>query len=119
MARLYANENFPFPVVIELRRRGHDVLTIQETGKADQAIPDEAVLAFACTEQRALLTFNRKHFIRLQNSQSDHSGIIVCSFDSNFVALAERIHESIGKYEALAHQLIRINRPPRARRRLP
>ena len=74
MARLYANENFPLPVVIELRRHGHDVLTIQETGKADQAIPDEAVLAFACTEQRAFLTFNRKHFIRLHNSQSDHSG---------------------------------------------
>ena len=72
MARLYANENFPLPVVIELRRRGHDVLTIQETGKADQAIPDEAVLAFASTEQRALLTFNLKHFIRLHNSQSNH-----------------------------------------------
>ena len=35
MARLYANENFPFPVVEELRKLGHDVLTIQETGKAD------------------------------------------------------------------------------------
>ena len=28
MARLYANENFPLPVVGELRRLGHDVLTI-------------------------------------------------------------------------------------------
>ncbi|MCH8963229.1 MAG: DUF5615 family PIN-like protein, partial [Bacteroidetes bacterium] len=43
MARLYANENFPLPVVEELRRLGHHVLTIQETGKAEQAIPDEAV----------------------------------------------------------------------------
>jgi len=32
MARLYANENFPLPVVEALRRLGHDVLTIQHKG---------------------------------------------------------------------------------------
>ena len=32
MARLYANENFPLPVVEELRHLGHDVLTMQEAG---------------------------------------------------------------------------------------
>jgi Domain of unknown function (DUF5615) len=30
---LYADENFPLPVVQELRRLGHDVLTAQEDGK--------------------------------------------------------------------------------------
>ena len=65
MARLYSNENFPIPAVEELRRLGHDVLTIQETGHANQASSDEAVLAFACDEHRALLTLNRKHFVRL------------------------------------------------------
>ncbi len=44
MARFYSNENFPLPVVEELRRLGHDVLTIQETGKAGQAVTDEMVL---------------------------------------------------------------------------
>lgn len=65
MARLYANENFPFPVVLELRRLGHDVLTLQETGTAGRSMSDAAVLEFACAQKRALLTFNRKHFIRL------------------------------------------------------
>ena len=55
MARLYANENFPLAVVVELRRLGHDVLTIHETGKAGQAVSDEAVLAFASAEGRAVL----------------------------------------------------------------
>ena len=41
MARLYANENFPLPVVEELRRLGHNVLTIHETGKSGQSISDE------------------------------------------------------------------------------
>ncbi len=51
MARFYANENFPQPVVVELRRLGHDVLTVQETGRADQAWPDKQVLAFALSQQ--------------------------------------------------------------------
>ena len=68
MTRLYADENFPLPVVIELRRLGHDVLTMPEAGQAGKAVSDEGVLAFARTEGRAVLTLNRKHFIRLHGS---------------------------------------------------
>jgi hypothetical protein len=115
MARLYSNENFPLPAVEGLRRLGHDVLTIQETGKAYQSIPDEEVLKFAIEENRALLTLNRKHFIRLHRESPKHSGLVVCTFDPDFLALAQRVHEAIE--EALAaqgsldYQLIRINRP--------
>ena len=84
MSRLYANENFPHPVVLELRRLGHDVLTVQETGKADQALPDEAVLKLAADEGRAVLTINRLHFIRLHRSQPNHAGIVVCTFAPDF-----------------------------------
>lgn len=111
MAQLYANENFPLPVVEELRRLGHDVLTVHETGKAGQAVPDEEILAFARTVQRALVTLNRKHFIRLHRVQPDHSGIIVCTFDLDFVGLAHRIDEAIEAQDQLAGQLIRVNRP--------
>jgi Domain of unknown function (DUF5615) len=38
MARLYADEDFPLPVVEELRRLGHDVRTVQEAGRANQGI---------------------------------------------------------------------------------
>jgi hypothetical protein len=111
MARLYANENFPFPTVEELRRLGHDVLTIQETGKADRSTPDEEVLAFSSADVRVLLTLNRKHFIRLHNKHTNHAGIIVCSFDPDFIALASRIHEAIAARADLSNQLVRINRP--------
>jgi hypothetical protein len=67
VARLYANENFPLPVVETLRRLGHDVLTIQDTGRAEQTMPDAEVLAEAGGDQRAILTLNRKHFVRLHN----------------------------------------------------
>ena len=111
MANLYANENFPFPAVAELRRLGHDVLTIQETGKADRSTPDEEVLAFSSADVRVLLTLNRKHFIRLHNKHTNHAGIIVCSFDPDFIALASRIHEAIAARADLSNQLVRINRP--------
>lgn len=35
MARFYADEQFPFPVMELLRALGHDVLTVQEVGNAD------------------------------------------------------------------------------------
>lgn len=111
MARLYADENFPLPVVAELRRFGHDVLTLHETGQAGQAMPDEAVLAFACADQRAVLTLNRKHFIRLHAAQPEHAGIVVCTFDPDFVGQAQRIHGAIGSGMPLSNQLIRVNRP--------
>jgi len=44
MARLYANENFPLPVVEELQRLGHDVVTIHERGRAFQSVRDEDIL---------------------------------------------------------------------------
>jgi len=59
MARFYADEQFPLPVVELLRNLGHDVLTVQEAGNANQRIPDEQVLAFAVSQERAILTINR------------------------------------------------------------
>ncbi len=111
MARLYSNENFPFPVVEELRRLGHDVLTVLEIGHAGQAWPDEKVLAFAAGEQRALLTLNRKHFFRLHRLEPGHSGIIASTFDANFVQFAARIHAAVSSSPSLSGQLLRINRP--------
>lgn len=113
MVKLYSNENFPLPVVEELRNIGYDVLTIQETGRGGQALSDDAVLSFAVSEGRILLTLNRKHFIRLHKENPGHSGIIVCSFDPDFVAQAHRINKEIESQVQLSDQLIRVNRPPK------
>jgi hypothetical protein len=37
---LYADENFPLRVVEELRRLGHDVITVLEDGRANQSVTD-------------------------------------------------------------------------------
>jgi Domain of unknown function (DUF5615) len=110
MARLFADENFPLPVVLALRQFGHDVWTMQEAGKANQSIDDEVVLAFAHNDGRAVLTINRKHFVQLHNTGLEHSGIIVCTFDPDFQRQAIRIHDAL-ETEGLAGHLIRVNRP--------
>ncbi|MDL1910825.1 hypothetical protein FBQ81_09055 [Chloroflexi bacterium CFX6] len=111
MARLYSNENFPLPVVEELRELGHDVLTIQETGKANQAMTDEDVLEFANKEKRILLTLNRRHFIRLHNKRQPHAGIIACTYDPDYFAFAKRIDDAIHAENDFSRIVIRINRP--------
>ena len=111
MARIYADENFPLPVVLELRRLGHDVITTHEAGKSDQAISDQEVLQFASAEKRIVLTFNRLHFIRLHQARPSHFGIIVCTFDPNFVALAGRINAVLQAEPICSNLLIRVKRP--------
>lgn len=111
MARLYSNENFPLQVVEELRRLGHDLLTIQETGRANQSLSDEEVLKFATSEQRAVLTLNRRHFIRLHQAGVAHAGVVACTFDSDFTRQAQRIHEAIADLPSLTGQLLKVNRP--------
>ena len=113
MARLYSNENFPIPVVDVLRSLGHDVVTIQERGEANKAVADPNVLEYASSENRAVLTLNRKDFIRLHNEQSEHAGIIVCTVDPDVPGQAQRIHDAIQAAPELRGQLIRVNRPDR------
>src|SRR5438034_9066831 len=114
MARLYADENLPLPVVEALRELGYEVLTVQETGKADQAMPDREVLAFAKDQDLVLVSLNRRHFIRLHAQTPDHRGIIVCTFDPDFVGQAQRIHEAIEREAPLPGKLLRVNRPARS-----
>jgi hypothetical protein len=112
MIRLYADENFPRAVVLELRLLGHDVLTAHEAGQANQHIPDPDVLAFACKLGRAVITNNRWHFVRLHRTTPSHEGIVVCKEDQDFIALAQRIHQVLTQGADSVNKLIRIRKPP-------
>jgi hypothetical protein len=111
MARFYSDENFPLPVVAALRQLGHDVLTIYEAGKANQRYPDDLILADASRDQRAVLTINRKHFKRLHNASAAHSGIVLCTYDPDFVGQAQRIDAVCPRHGSLAGVMVRIIRP--------
>lgn len=112
MEKLYVNENFPLPIVIHLRKLGYDVLTSLEAGNANQSIPDDLVLSFSTAQNRVLLTINRKDFIKLHRLNPNHSGIIVCTEDVDFQALATRIHNEISNnLSQMKNNLLRVYRP--------
>ena len=111
MLRLYADEQFPYEVVEHLRNFGHDILTVQEAGNTNLKIPDDRVLDFAGSNERVVLTLNRKDFKRLHRSLPDHAGIIICTDDGNRMALAERIHPAILVEEILLGKLVSVVRP--------
>ena len=113
MARFYSNENIAFAVVTELRRLGHDVLTSLDAGKANAAVPDPEVLAFASAENRILLSHNRRHFLDLHRRRgAAHMGMVLCTFDRDFLALAQRIHAAVASTDDMRDQVVRINRLP-------
>jgi hypothetical protein len=111
MAQLYSDEDFSHSVVEELRRLGHDVLTAQEAGLANLRIADSAVLAFAVVQGRAVLTFNRRHFINWHRNVSIRHGTVVCTRDNDVLGLALRIHQAITSCPSLDNHLLRIYRP--------
>jgi len=69
------------------------------------------VLAFASDSGRAVITINRRDFIRLHRQQPNHRGIIVCTEDADIEGQARRIHEVISTLQTLDGLLIRVNRP--------
>ncbi|MFZ4558077.1 MAG: DUF5615 family PIN-like protein, partial [Pseudanabaena sp.] len=102
MARFYTDEQFPLPVVKILRTLGHDILTVQEANKAEQKIPDNEVLAYAISLERAVLTLDRHDFIRLHKQNPQHQGIVICKSSSDWEQMAQKIHETAIAFESLS-----------------
>jgi hypothetical protein len=77
-----------------------------------QSMHDPDVLAAAIHLGRALLTHNRRHFIRLHRQIRPHCGILVYTRDdANVIALAARIDQAIASLPNVSDLLIRVNRP--------
>jgi predicted nuclease of predicted toxin-antitoxin system len=112
VARFYSNENIALPVVTELRRLGHDVLTSFDAERANSAVPDPEVLAFAASEERILLSHNRRDFLRLHRRRtSPHGDMVLCTVDVDFLSLALRIHDAVTAKGDIQDAVIRVNQP--------
>ena len=111
MARLYADEDFPLPVVERLRQLGHDAITTFEAGRANQGIGDADQLAFATGLGRAILTRNRRHLARLHRVSIQHGGIVSITDDPDLDGQANRIDQALPGHSTLAGPHVRVNRP--------
>jgi len=113
MAQFFADEDFSLQVVSELRRLGHDVLTVRDIGKASQRWPDEELFFFAVAQRRTILTKNRRHFFTLHRRHPDHHGIIACTENPDVRAMTRMIQETILSRPQLRGEYIRICQQPR------
>ena len=111
MCRLFADENIEAEVVRLLSDLGYDVVTAQECGLAGMA--DSGILRAASIEGRAVITHDYRDYRRLLLKNPSHSGIIACTWDRTFSALAERIRDIIVDEASLQGRLIRVIRPSR------
>ena len=79
--RLFTDEMIFRDLPADLRRHGYDAQSCAEAGRSGQAISDEAQLAYATEHGRAVLTFNKVDFLRLDQvwkaAARRHAGIMV------------------------------------------
>jgi predicted nuclease of predicted toxin-antitoxin system len=71
--RLYFDENMQGAVLIQLRRRGIDIVTVQELGQ--RGASDESHIIRAREMQRVICT-NDQDFLRLASSGITHAGLV-------------------------------------------
>jgi predicted nuclease of predicted toxin-antitoxin system len=109
MARLYADENFPGPIVRRLRDLGHDVLTCREAGFAKLKLSDAEALRFASEDGRTVLTRDRRDFPRLHRLSNDYAGIVVCRTDRDNERQSRLIHAALEEIAPAFRKLIRVS----------
>lgn len=108
MMLLHADENIPVELIRVLQGLEYDITTAEHAGIG---ISDAAVLAYATSKRRVVITFNRRDFIRLHEKSPEHAGIVVCTLDADLQALALRIHHALGAEIDCSGKLIRVTRP--------
>ena len=76
--RFYTDEDMPDRVAEGVRRAGGDAISVREA--RNEALSDEDQLLYASTERRALVTYNRADFQRLdaewRETGRHHAGIL-------------------------------------------
>ena len=73
--RFFLDEHVPSAVAAGLKRRGVDVLTVQESDRC--GFGDAEQLQFATENNRVMVTFDRD-FLVLINQRMQHAGIVLC-----------------------------------------
>lgn len=119
--RLLANENFPGPVVRELRSRGHDVLAAKESMRGAD---DERILERARAEGRVLLTFDKDFGeIAVRSGIQEPCGVVLFRLrgsnpvadNARALAALESRNDWPGHFAVVTEASIRMRRMPGGR----
>lgn len=102
VARLYFDEDADARLAEALRRRGYEVETTSAAGLLEAS--DEEQLVYAVSQQRALVTYNIKHFPGVHGTWveagREHWGIIVLVGHSPVGLWLRRMENLLNRFSA-------------------
>lgn len=116
--RFLANENFPGPVIRELRSRGHDVLAAKEDMRGAE---DERILDRARADGRVLLTFDKDFGeIAVRSGIQEPCGVVLFRLrgsspvadNARALAALESRNDLPGHFAVVTESAIRMRRMP-------
>ena len=109
--RVYLDEDLSPVIAGLLRNHGIDATTAQDVGNVQ--LEDQAQLAYAAREGRAIVTANVIDFIALAHgaiaTNTEHAGIVLVpsSFRGDgFLAIADAIFQALKPYRGGLHGLV-------------
>lgn len=117
---LMADENFPAPVIIALRQRGHNVVAVAETMPG---VSDARVLTAAVEGRRLLLTLDRDFGdLIFHHASPAPLGVVLFRLsgsrpqDDNrrMLEVLERLEERAGQFTTVTDVLVRSRTFPKA-----
>lgn len=120
--RIVANENVAGTVIRELRRRGHDVLSVKESMRSEA---DEAVMTRAKDEKRLLVTHDKDFGeLAFRWGLPADSGVILLRLtganpdqdNRRAIYVIESRADWAGYFAVVTHDRVRLRPLPKAKR---
>jgi hypothetical protein len=110
MARLVAQDNFPLPVIEELRQFGHDIVTVPADGVSRDALAANAALPRSPDARRRVwLTLDPDQSAGAHRAAPNHSGIVAVRPGKTYAGLAQRIHDALKAHARISRQLVIVD----------
>jgi hypothetical protein len=101
MARLVARDDFPLPVIEELRLLGHDIVTVPAEGVSRDVSPG--------AKPRVWLTLDPDQSAGAHRAAPAHSGIVAVKPGKTYAGLAQRIHDALKAHARISRQLVVVD----------
>jgi predicted nuclease of predicted toxin-antitoxin system len=106
--KMFANENLFEPIIDFLRGRGHDVLSIRDSGLS--GISDDEVYRRACKEKRVIITMDKDFSRMFRFPPEKCGGIIVVKIYKRTVddtlSIFKKFYESLQEKDILENLII-------------
>lgn len=108
MSDFYVDEDVDQPLVDILTSKGHNLETTRDASNTGQI--DLEQLNYAHENNMPIITNNKIDFLRLHQSEQEHSGIFSVSCNMTNEQAAARANDAISIFPDMSNRLVRVNK---------